>query len=501
MKKNTLQYAINKIDKFLESTDYESLEDFKKKIDKYKKPEDIEKEIKYLSGQANKPQSTNSSTQKQEDEAKLKYARDKFLDKNKDPIKSAKVDSEVALNESIHDTYFKITYKLDGEEKTEAIECHKFSDKKSRINYLKNEGNKLICKNFEKDCKDPENIEIIKVESLGNIEMKKMRKEVRESREKYSVVVTRGDLVFGFHTKVDADSFVKEAKKVVGMKGGWEVTVLPEGGKLLGNKKMKEMHASEIVAYACDGEVYHEECVDDPSNCDPIFADSEWEYSPICNECGLPIEELGDGLEEDIYDEEYPVEPEPEDITISDSGKLGSNYSVGVVEGKFLGEFSEWDEAVDFIRNYMDKNNFHPNVWYIDDHGGSTIVDMYEQEVFTKDDLNVIIGEKSKSKTARKPRLTEDQIQAQLDDLVKKSFVESESDNTCEVRLFVSGNKNSIRESLNDMAKDLSVNYKIEESKDLLSYFIKDETQALIFENEIKKHFSDEINNNTLKVL
>ena len=107
MKKNTLQYAINKIDKFLESTDYESLEDFKKKIDKYKKPEDIEKEIKYLSGQANKPQSTNSSTQKQEDEAKLKYARDKFLDKNKDPIKSAKVDSEVALNESIHDTYFK----------------------------------------------------------------------------------------------------------------------------------------------------------------------------------------------------------------------------------------------------------------------------------------------------------------------------------------------------------------------------------------------------------
>jgi hypothetical protein len=62
--------------------------------------------------------------------------------------------------------------------------------------------------------------------------------------------------------------------------------------------------------------------------------------------------------------------PAPEDIAIQD-GRRG--YDVGVIDGgsrDFIGNFVEIDDAEKAIKNYMKKNNYYPNVWFIDDHGG-----------------------------------------------------------------------------------------------------------------------------------
>ena len=67
--------------------------------------------------------------------------------------------------------------------------------------------------------------------------------------------------------------------------------------------------------------------------------------------------------------------PQPEDIIISDCGRLGSKYNVGEVEGKHIGVFNDYDDAIYAIREYTAKHRFFPNVWIMSDHGNYTILD------------------------------------------------------------------------------------------------------------------------------
>ena len=51
------------------------------------------------------------------------------------------------------------------------------------------------------------------------------------------------------------------------------------------------MHAFDYDAVTYDGEIYCIECLPDGVNADdedvhPIFADSEWDYIPVCCDCG-----------------------------------------------------------------------------------------------------------------------------------------------------------------------------------------------------------------------
>jgi len=74
------------------------------------------------------------------------------------------------------------------------------------------------------------------------------------------------------------------------------------------------------------------------------------------------------------YDEDEGGEveegPSPEDYTITPCGRLGSKICVSQVEGKFLGEFLENEDADKAICARMEKEQFYPGVWFIDDHGG-----------------------------------------------------------------------------------------------------------------------------------
>lgn len=72
-------------------------------------------------------------------------------------------------------------------------------------------------------------------------------------------------------------------------------------------------------------------------------------------------------------------EIEYEDYVMSDAGPLGS--LTRVMSGqRHIGDFGEWDDAIEAIREDMKNENFFPNVWYINDHGNVDQVSMNEPE-------------------------------------------------------------------------------------------------------------------------
>lgn len=74
-----------------------------------------------------------------------------------------------------------------------------------------------------------------------------------------------------------------------------------------------------------------------------------------------------------IEDEEFSM-PQEGDYVISDSGGLGSMYSISICNERFFGEYATYDEVLNAIREHMARNKFYPNVWYLDDHGGLQLV-------------------------------------------------------------------------------------------------------------------------------
>ena len=75
-----------------------------------------------------------------------------------------------------------------------------------------------------------------------------------------------------------------------------------------------------------------------------------------------------------------PVEPEDEDCFYSPSGSLGSKTSVRC-GGKFIGEFDSDEEALEAIRNWQDKHQWWPNIWFVSDHGNAILVDKEGNEI------------------------------------------------------------------------------------------------------------------------
>ncbi len=92
------------------------------------------------------------------------------------------------------------------------------------------------------------------------------------------------------------------------------------------------------------------------------------EYHEKCSQCGA----YGD-LDEDDKCDDCVDSPEPGDYTITPCGSLGGMSGVGVIEGKFIGEFDCDTEAIVAIRRIMDEEKFWPNIWIVSDHGNWTL--------------------------------------------------------------------------------------------------------------------------------
>ena len=78
---------------------------------------------------------------------------------------------------------------------------------------------------------------------------------------------------------------------------------------------------------------------------------------------------------EEIEEIEETFEPNyDEDCFVSPSGTLGGKYSVSC-GGKFIDEVSEFEDAMELIRSWQDKNQFYPNIWDVSDHGNFNLMD------------------------------------------------------------------------------------------------------------------------------
>lgn len=85
----------------------------------------------------------------------------------------------------------------------------------------------------------------------------------------------------------------------------------------------------------------------------------------------------------DRYGAQASEEPEENDAFLTPSGNLGSKVSVSIDE-EFLGEFTSEEKAEEALKDYMEKNQYWPNIWWVDDHGG---ISKYTLEANVKEDL------------------------------------------------------------------------------------------------------------------
>jgi hypothetical protein len=125
------------------------------------------------------------------------------------------------------------------------------------------------------------------------------------------------------------------------------------------------MKAYDFDAVIVDSEVYCLECVPDGTDLDtdasPIFADSEWDYYPVCYHCGAVHDYVSLTAYGANADAE-PTEPEEDDYTTTDnlhwygSGKL-----------VFTGTRSEF-------KAWMEAQGYWPNCWVISDHGNAHLI-------------------------------------------------------------------------------------------------------------------------------
>ena len=109
------------------------------------------------------------------------------------------------------------------------------------------------------------------------------------------------------------------------------------------------------------------------------------------------VTDQGEPIEEDQYDDDYP------DDELSDEGDgpddydafittKGDKYSVSINK-THLGNVVEYDDAVDLLVNWMNKNKYYPTVWMVSDHGNTDVdtdfpwdrVNMRESESMTEE--------------------------------------------------------------------------------------------------------------------
>lgn len=83
---------------------------------------------------------------------------------------------------------------------------------------------------------------------------------------------------------------------------------------------------------------------------------------------------------EDVFDIEEEGDPEPEEDDIFFGDERGK--TVVSHAHKVIGTFTEEEEAITFIKDWMDKNKYWPNVWFVSDHGNMHLMtDIYKSDI------------------------------------------------------------------------------------------------------------------------
>jgi len=75
------------------------------------------------------------------------------------------------------------------------------------------------------------------------------------------------------------------------------------------------------------------------------------------------------------------VRMDREDCILSSDG---NKYSVSCA-GEFLGDFVEYETAMDVIKDWREENGYYPNIWFVSDHGNSWKIDDNGEEIKTSE--------------------------------------------------------------------------------------------------------------------
>lgn len=139
------------------------------------------------------------------------------------------------------------------------------------------------------------------------------------------------------------------------------------------------MNAADVVGYADteNGVVYCTEHGD--NSMAPIFADSEWDYVPACDECGehLPVNLTQDGIIKDLYDDGFRTGT---DIATANEGDLQDVWSESAneedFEDKAMELLSEAEEGsrqftpFEFFAKKLNDHEYHADeLWEAYDEG------------------------------------------------------------------------------------------------------------------------------------
>jgi hypothetical protein len=73
-----------------------------------------------------------------------------------------------------------------------------------------------------------------------------------------------------------------------------------------------------------------------------------------------------------------PTQPDEEDCIIQDNVRGGYGVSCG---GKFIGNIKEMDAALKVVKDWQDKNQFFPTIWFVNDHGNTYPIDLQGNEI------------------------------------------------------------------------------------------------------------------------
>ena len=109
----------------------------------------------------------------------------------------------------------------------------------------------------------------------------------------------------------------------------------------------------------------------------------EYAYTTIDNPYKIS-KWMGTSKPKTAQEDEFKEGPSPDDYVMGDSGSSGAKTSVGRVEGgsnSFLGEFIETDDALRAIKENMEQEQYWPDVWQEDDHGGIENVSSWLKDI------------------------------------------------------------------------------------------------------------------------
>lgn len=73
-----------------------------------------------------------------------------------------------------------------------------------------------------------------------------------------------------------------------------------------------------------------------------------------------------------------------EDYKLTPCGRLGGKTSVSQC-GKQLGEFTETEDALQFVKTHMEQEQYWPEIWWISDHGNAWQIDFEGNEIVDKE--------------------------------------------------------------------------------------------------------------------